>query len=73
MDYSYDYVKTKDKENAKLCYMDTDSFVMYIKTEETYGDIAKDVDARFDTSNYKLEKPLPNGKNKNVIGFLKNE
>ena len=39
--------------------MDTDSFIMYIKTEDIYVDIAKDVETRFDTSNYELERPLP--------------
>ena len=48
----YDYVKPKYGENAKLCYMDTDSFKVYIKTEDVYTGIAKDVEARFGTSNY---------------------
>ena len=39
--------------------MDTDSVIAYIKTEGIYVDIAKDVEARFDTSNYKLDGPLP--------------
>ena len=39
--------------------MDTDSFIMYIKTEDIYVDIAKDVETKFDTSNYELERPLP--------------
>ena len=47
----YDHVKYG--ENAKLCYMDTDSFAVYIKTEDIYAVIAKDVEARFDASNYK--------------------
>ena len=47
----YDYVKSKYGENAKLCYMDTGSFVFYIKTEDIYSDIAKDVETRFNTSN----------------------
>ena len=37
----YDYVKTKYGEKAKLCYMDTDSFIVYIKTDDIYKDIAK--------------------------------
>ena len=60
-----DYMKPKYGERAKLCYMDTDNFVVYIKTE----DIANDVEARFDTSNYELDRPLPKGKNKKVTGF----
>ena len=39
-----DYVKPKYQDNAKLCYMDTDSFIIYIKTEDICADIAKDVE-----------------------------
>ena len=45
------HVKLKYKEKAKLCYMDTDSFIVSIKTEGIYAVIAKDAEARFDTSN----------------------
>ena len=51
-EFWYDYVKSKYGENAKLCYMDTGSFVFYIKTEDIYSDIAKDVETRFNTSNW---------------------
>ena len=44
--------------------MDTDSFIVYIKTCDIYKDIAKDIETRFDTSNYELDRPLPKGKNK---------
>ena len=50
--------------------MDTDSFVVYIKTDDIYKDIAGDVETRSDTSNYKLDRPLPKGKNKEVIGLM---
>ena len=55
--------------------MDTDSFVINIKTETFYKDIANDVERWFDTSNYDEEnkRPLPIGKNKKVIGFFKDE
>ena len=53
--------------------MDTDSFIVYIKTDDIYKDIAKDVEKRFDTSNYELERPLLKGKNKKVIGLMKDE
>ena len=53
--------------------MDTDSFIVYIKTDNIYKDIAEDVETRFDTSNYGLNKPLPKGKNKKVIGIMKDE
>ena len=36
-------------KEAKLCYMDTDSFIVYMKTEDLYANIAKDVEERFDT------------------------
>ena len=53
--------------------MDTDSFVMNIKTEDFYKDIADDVEKRFDTSNYEVNRPLPTGKNKKAIGLMKHE
>ena len=68
-----DYMKPKYGDNVKLCYMDTDSFIMYIKREDFYEDIANDVEKRFDTSNYKVDRPLPTGKNKKVIGLMKDE
>ena len=70
----YDYIKRKySEENLKLCYMDTDSLVYKIKTEDFYADIAEDVESRFDTSGYVPERPLPVGKNKKVIGLMKDE
>ena len=72
-EFWYDYVKPKYGENAKLCYMGTDSFIVYIKTEGIYADISKDVKARFDTSNYELERPLPKGKRKKLIGLMEDK
>ena len=72
-EFWYDYMKPKYGDNVKLCYMDTDSFIMHIKTEDFYKDIADDVEKRFDTSNYACDRPLPKGKNKKVIGLMKNE
>ena len=74
-EFWYDYTKPKYGDKARLCYMDTDSFVMHIKTEDFYKDIAGDVERWFDTSNYdeKDERPLPIGKNKKVIGLFKDE
>ena len=60
----YDYIKPKYDEKAKLFYMDTASFIVYIKTDDLYIGIAEDVKTRFDTSNYELNRPLPKGKNK---------
>ena len=61
-EFWYDYVKPKYGEKAKLCYMDTDSFILHIKTDDIYKDIAKDVEIRFDTSNYEQNRPLPKAK-----------
>ena len=61
-EFWYDYIKPKYQNSAKLCYMDTDSFITHIKTEDFYEDIADDVEKRFDTS--KKEK---------VIGLMKDE
>ena len=48
-EFWYDYMKPKHGDNVKLCYIDTDSFIMHIKTENFYKDIADDVEKRFDT------------------------
>ena len=53
--------------------METGRFIFYIKVEDIYMNIAKDVEMRFDTSNCELEISLPMGKNKNVIGPMKYE
>ena len=72
-EFWYDYIKPKYNDNAKLCYMDMDSFIMNIKTNNFYEDIANDVENRFDTSNYEVNRPLPMGKNKKIIGLMKDE
>ena len=72
-EFWYDYIKPKYGNKVKLCYMDTDSFIMNIKTNGFYKDISYDVDKRFDTSNYEVSRPLPTGKNKKVIGLMKDE
>ena len=69
----YHYMKPKYNNNIKLYYMDTDSFIMDIKTNDFYKDIANDVENRFDTSNYEVNRPLPMGRNKKVIGLMKDE
>ena len=58
--------------------MDTDSFIIYIKTDDIYKNIAEDVETRFNTSNYELEcnsieRPLPKGKSKKITGLMKDE
>ena len=72
-EFWHDYIKPKYGDNLKLCYMDTDSFIMHIITEDFYEDIANDVEKRFDTSNYEVNRLLPTGKNKKVIGLMKDE
>ena len=66
-EFCYYYVKLKYREKAKLCYIDTDGFIVYI-----YPHNAKDVETRFHTSNYELERLLPKGKIK-VIGLINDE
>ena len=72
-EFWYDYVKKKYGDMVKLCYMDTDSLIINIKTKDFYKDIAQDVEERFETSNYDVDRPLPKGKNKKVIGLMKHE
>ena len=74
-DFWYDYIKSMYKDKARLCYIDTDSFIILIKTEDFYKDIAGDVEKWFDTSNYDKngKRPLPIGINKNVLGKFKDE
>ena len=72
-EFWYDYIKPKYQDNTKLCYMDTGSFIINIKTEDFYEDTASDVKKRFDISNYEVNRQLLKGKNKKVIGLMKDE
>ena len=79
-EFWYDYIKPKYGDRAKLCYTDTDSFVIHIITEDFFEDISGDVERWFDTSNYvecnsveNDKRPLPIGKNKKVPGLFKDE
>ena len=56
--------KRKYDENAKLFYMDTGSFIVQVKTDDIYKDIAEEVEKRFETSNFEIDRPLPIVKNK---------
>ena len=71
----YNYVKPKQKDKAKLCYMDTDSFVIHIFTEDFFEDINNDVERWFDAPNYDKndKKPLETGMNQKVNGIFKDE
>ena len=52
-------------KKVKLYYIDTDAFVVYLKIDDIYKDIAEDVDTRFDAWNYKSDRRFPKGKIKN--------
>ena len=68
-EFWYEYIKPKYQNNAKLCYMDTDRFIIHIKTEDFY----KDVERRYDTSDYEADRPLPKEMNEKVIGLMNEE
>ena len=72
-EFWYDYLKPEYGENVKACYMDTNSFIAHVKTDDIYKDIAEDVEKRFNTSNYEIDRPLPKGKNKKVVGLMKDK
>ena len=66
-------LNNKYNEKAKLCYMDTDNFIVHIKTEDIYKDISEDVEKRFSTSIYEEDRSLSIGRNKKTVGLIKNE
>ena len=72
-EFWYDYIVPNNSDKVKLCYIDTDSFIMHIKTEDFYKDISADVDKWFDASNFDKNdnRPLEIGKNKKVLGNLR--
>ena len=56
-----------------MYYIDTDTFILFVKADYIFKVIAEDVETRFDTSNYELDILLPKGKNRKVIGVMKDE
>ena len=68
-------ILTQSMETVKLCYTETDSFIINIKTEDFFEDISNDVEKWFDAFNYNEndKRPLPIGKNKKVPGLFKDE
>ena len=72
-EFHYDYMRPSYGSKVTLCYMDTDSFVYEIETEDFYRDIEKDVEERFDMSRHSKDdnRPRPFGKNEKVIGLMK--
>ena len=61
-EFLYDYVKPKYGQKGNLCYIDTDSFIVHVKTDDTYKDIAEDFETRFDTWDFQI-----------IIGLMKDE
>ena len=61
-EYWYDHVKPKYGDKAKLCYTYTDSFIIHVETEDIYAEFTEHVNAKFDTPDYEVDKPLPIGK-----------
>ena len=74
-EFHYNYIKQKYGNKAKLLFTDTDSLMYEIQTEDFYKDISKDVEKRFDTSDYPPNHPsgIPSGFNKKVLGMFKDE
>ena len=74
-EFWYDYLKLMYGDKIRLCYTDTDSFIMHIKTDDFYKDISADVDKWFDTSNFNKNdnRPLEIAENKKVLGKFKDE
>ena len=74
-EFWHDYIKPTYQDQAKLCYMDTDNFVIHLQIEDFYEDTTNDVEKWFDTPNCDEndKRPLPIGMNKKVIGFFKDE
>ena len=66
-------VKQKYGENEKLCYINTDRFIVHVKTDDIYKDILEDCETRFDASNYKIDRPLLKAKNKKGVRLMKDE
>ena len=74
-DFHDNYIKLKFGENAKLLFTDTDSLCYEIQTDDFFKDVSQDVKQKFDTSNYPKDHKsgIPTGKNKKVIGMMKDE
>ena len=70
-EFWYDYLKPVYNDKAKMCYINTDSFIVHIKTEDIYNDISEDIETRFDTSNHNVNRLLPMRKSKKVLGLMK--
>ena len=58
-EFWFDYVKLQHGDKVKLCCMNTNSFIVHVKTDNIYKDVAENVEKTFVTSNYGLDKLLP--------------
>ena len=65
--------KTKFCKNAKLFFMNADSFIVHIKTDDICKHTAEDDKARFDTWNFEIHRPLSKQKNRKLLGLMKGE
>ncbi|XP_065642822.1 uncharacterized protein LOC136074432 [Hydra vulgaris] len=78
-EFHYDYIKNKYADRAKLLFTDTDSLTYEIKTEDFYSNISKDIESKFESSEFNPKHPAINnlgfkvGLNKKVIGMFKDE
>ena len=75
-DFYYNYLKPKyGDDKIKLCYMDTDSFIFYVETNDFDEDIKSDLINWFDTSKLdkKLDRPIAKGINEGILGMFKDE
>ena len=73
-EFHFDYMKRKYADDKlTLCFMETDSLIYDIEMDDFYKDIADDIESRFDMSGYIPDRPLPVGKNKKIIGLIKDE
>lgn len=72
-EFWYDYGNQNMEKKQNYICMYTERFIIYIKTEDIYTDIAKSVEARFYASSYALDRPLPKEKNNKIAGIMKDE
>ncbi|VDI50259.1 Hypothetical predicted protein [Mytilus galloprovincialis] len=72
VDYYYNHMKKLYKENVTLCYTDTDSFIMHVRTDDIYRDMSLNSEL-YDFSNYPADHPLYTKDRKSIIGLFKDE
>ena len=72
-EFWYDYVKPKYGKNAQLYYMDTYSFIVFVKADGICNNIEENAETRFHTSNFEIDRPLPKAKNEKLFAQMKDE